>query len=106
MPDQEPITLEVDPGGVLTAIRQANEAVEGWEKKVIGSGDKMQESLERMADMLLKNQRPVPQFDGAPHPIHRTASGRLWEDAHRAHDPFLKESDFFRTTPTVVCGCR
>src|ERR1035441_7666403 len=54
MPDQESIVLDVDPRSVLAAIKQANQAVEGWEKQTIGSGDKMQKSLERMADMLLK----------------------------------------------------
>jgi hypothetical protein len=47
--DQESIVLEVDPRSVLAAIKQANQAVEGWEKQTIGSGDKMQKSLERMA---------------------------------------------------------
>jgi len=54
MPDQESITLDLDPRSVLAAIKQANTAVEGWEKQTIGSGDKMQKSIERMGDMLLK----------------------------------------------------
>jgi len=52
--DQESLVLEVDPRSVLAAIKQANTAVEGWEKGTVGAGDRMQKSLERMADMLLK----------------------------------------------------
>ena len=52
--DQESIVLEVDPRSVLAAIKQANTAVDGWEQNTVGAGDKMQKSLERMAEMLLK----------------------------------------------------
>ena len=48
------VVLEVDPRSVLAAIKQANSAVDSWEGKTVGAGDKMQKSLERMADMLLK----------------------------------------------------
>ena len=50
----EQVVLDVDPRSVLSAIKQANQAVEGWEKNTVGAGDKMQKSLERMAEMLLK----------------------------------------------------
>jgi hypothetical protein len=50
----EQVVLEVDPRSVLSAIKQANTAMEGWEKNTVGAGDKMQKSLERMAEMLLK----------------------------------------------------
>ena len=50
----EQVVLDVDPRSVLSAIKQANQAMEGWEKNTINSGDQMQKSLERMADMLLK----------------------------------------------------
>jgi hypothetical protein len=36
--DQESIVLEVDPRSVLAAIKQANTAVEGWEKGTVGAG--------------------------------------------------------------------
>ena len=56
--DQESLVLEVDPRSVLAAIKQANTAVEGWEKGTVGAGDRGPEgtpkSLERMGDMLLK----------------------------------------------------
>lgn len=52
--DQESVTLEVDPRSVLAAIKQANQAIDGWEKGTVKAGDSMQKSLERMADMLLK----------------------------------------------------
>ena len=52
--DQESIVLEIDPRSVHAAIVQANKDVESWEKGTIGAGERMQKSLERMADMLLK----------------------------------------------------
>lgn len=52
--DQESLVLEVDPRSVLAAIKQANTAVEGWEKGTVGAGDRMQKALERQAEMLLK----------------------------------------------------
>ena len=52
--DQEFLVLEVDPRSGLAAIKQANSAVEGWEKGTVDAGHRMQRSLERMADMLLK----------------------------------------------------
>lgn len=47
--DQESIVLEADPRSVLTAIKQANQAVEGWETGTVGAGGRMQNSLERMS---------------------------------------------------------
>ena len=52
--DQASIVPDVDPRSVLAAIKQANQAVEGWEGQTIGSGDKMQKSLEWMSEMPLK----------------------------------------------------
>jgi len=52
--DQESIVLEIDPRWVHAAIVQANKDVEAWEKGAVGAGERMQKSLERMADMLLK----------------------------------------------------
>ena len=52
--DQESIIPDVDPRSVPAAIKQANQAFEGWGKGTVGAGDRMQKSLERMADMLLK----------------------------------------------------
>ena len=52
--DQESIVLEIDPRSVHTAIVQANKDVESWEKGTVGAGERMQKSLERMADMLIK----------------------------------------------------
>ncbi len=46
--DQESIVFEIDPRSVLAAIKQANTAVEGWEKGTVGAGERMQKSLERM----------------------------------------------------------
>jgi hypothetical protein len=75
MPDQESIVLDVDPRSVLTAIKQANQAVEGWEKQTIGSGDKMQKSLERMADMLLKmNDRSRSSMERLTQSIEKQAA--------------------------------
>ena len=54
MPDQESVVLEVDPRSVHQAIVQANKDVESWEKGIVGAGDRMQKSLERMADLLIK----------------------------------------------------
>src|SRR5579859_1358601 len=75
MPDQESVELEVDPRSVLSAIKQANSAVEGWEKQVIGSGDRMQKSLERMADMLLKmNDRSRSSMERLTQSIEKQAA--------------------------------
>ncbi len=52
--DQESVVLEVDPRSIHQAIVQANKDVEGWEKGIVGAGDRMQKSLERMADLLVK----------------------------------------------------
>jgi hypothetical protein len=52
--DQESVVLEVDPRSVHQAIVQANKDVESWEKGIVGAGDRMQKSLERMADLLVK----------------------------------------------------
>src|SRR5581483_1413207 len=52
--DQESVVLELDPRSVHQAIVQANKDVDSWEKGVVGAGDRMQKSLERMADMLVK----------------------------------------------------
>jgi rRNA processing protein Krr1/Pno1 len=52
--DQESVVLEVDPRSVHNAIVQANKDVESWEKGIVGAGDRMQKSLERMADLLIK----------------------------------------------------
>jgi hypothetical protein len=52
--DQESVVLEVDPRSVHQAIVQANKDVESWEKGIVGAGDRMQKSLERMADLLIK----------------------------------------------------
>jgi hypothetical protein len=50
----ESVVLEVDPRSIHQAIVQANKDVEGWEKGIVGAGDRMQKSLERMADLLVK----------------------------------------------------
>jgi len=52
--DQESAVLELDPRSVLAAIKQANQAVDSWEKGTVGAGDRMQKALERQAEMLLK----------------------------------------------------
>jgi hypothetical protein len=73
--DQESIVLEVDPRSVLAAIKQANQAVEGWEKQTIGSGDKMQKSLERMSEMLLKmNDRSRSSMERLTQSIEKQAA--------------------------------
>ena len=43
--DQESIVLEIDGRSVLGVIKQANQAVEGWEKGTVGAGERMQKSL-------------------------------------------------------------
>ena len=52
--DQESVVLELDPRSVHAAIVQANKDVESWEKGTVGAGERMQKSIERMADMLIK----------------------------------------------------
>ena len=75
MADTESVTLELDPRSVLAAIKQANQAVEGWEKQTIGSGEKMQKALERMSDMLLKiNDRSRGSMERLTQSIEKQAS--------------------------------
>src|ERR1041385_5083472 len=54
MPDQESVVLDLDPRSVLGAIKQANTAMETWEKGTVGGGERMQKALERMSGMLIK----------------------------------------------------
>ena len=73
--DQESIVLDVDPRSVVAAIKQANQAVEGWEKGTVGAGERMQKSLERMAEMLLKvNDRSRSSMERLTQSIERQAA--------------------------------
>jgi hypothetical protein len=73
--DQESVVLEVDPRSVLAAIKQANQAVEGWEKGTVKAGDSMQKSLERMAEMLLKvNDRSRNSMERLTQSIEKQAA--------------------------------
>ncbi len=75
MPDQESIVLEVDPRSVLSAIKQANTAVEGWEKGTAGAGERMQKSLERMSEMLIKlNDRSYNSMERLTQSIEKQAA--------------------------------
>ena len=75
MPDQESITLEIDPRSVLSAIHEANRAVESWEKGTVGAGEKMQKSLERMGEMLIKiNDRSHSSMERLTQSIEKQAS--------------------------------
>jgi hypothetical protein len=75
VPDQESIVLDVDPRSVLAAIKQANTAVEGWEKGTVGAGERMQKSLERMGDMLLKiNDRSRSSIERLTQSIEKQAA--------------------------------
>jgi len=93
--DQEAIVLDIDPRSVLAAIKQANQAVEGWEKGTIGAGDKMQKSLERMAEMLLKvNDRSRSSMERLTQSIERQAAayGKTGVDRLVAErDRFIKK---------------
>jgi hypothetical protein len=71
MPDQESITLEIDLPQRAPAIQEANRAVESWEKGTVGAGEKMQKSLERMGEMLIKINDRVPQLHGAAYAVNR-----------------------------------
>jgi len=73
--DQESIVLEVDPRSVLAAIKQANTAVEGWEKGTVGAGERMQKSLERMSEMLIKvNDRSRSSMERLTQSIEKQAA--------------------------------
>ena len=75
MPDQESIVLEIDPRSVLAAIKQANTAVEGWEKGTVGAGERMQKSLERMSEMLIKvNDRSRSSMERLTQSIEKQAA--------------------------------
>ena len=73
--DQESIVLEIDPRSVLSAIKQANQAVEGWEKGTAGAGERMQKSLERMSEMLIKlNDRSRSSMERLTQSIEKQAA--------------------------------
>jgi len=75
VPDQESIVLEVDPRSVLAAIKQANTAVEGWEKGTVGAGENMQKSLERMSEMLIRvNDRSRSSMERLTQSIEKQAA--------------------------------
>ena len=95
MPDQESIVLEVDPRSVLTAIKQANQAVEGWEKGTVGAGERMQKSLERMGEMLLKvNDRSRSSMERLTQSIEKQAAAYGKTEVDRLiadRDRFIKK---------------
>src|SRR5579885_358060 len=73
--DQESIVLEIDPRSVLSAIKQANTAVEGWETGTAGAGERMQKSLERMSEMLIKlNDRSRSSMERLTQSIEKQAA--------------------------------
>ncbi len=73
--DQESIVLDIDPRSVLAAIKQANTAVEGWEKGTVGAGERMQKSLERMSEMLIKlNDRSYNSMERLTQSIEKQAA--------------------------------
>src|SRR5579883_2504272 len=73
--DQESIVLDVDPRSVLSAIKQANQAVDGWEKGTVGAGERMQKSLERMSEMLIKlNDRSYNSMERLTQSIEKQAA--------------------------------
>jgi hypothetical protein len=73
--DQESIVLDVDPRSVLAAIKQANTAVEGWEKGTVGAGERMQKSLERMSEMLIRvNDRSRSSMERLTQSIEKQAA--------------------------------
>src|SRR5579884_3630080 len=73
--DQESIVLEIDPRSVLSAIKQANTAVEGWETGTAGAGERMQKSLERMSEMLIKvNDRSRSSLERLTQSIEKQAA--------------------------------
>jgi hypothetical protein len=71
---------------VLAAIKQANQAVEGWEKGTVGAGEKTQKSLERMGKRRLLDwnlPKPWPHDDATQRlrPGRRTIRGWPSRDA-------------------------
>ncbi len=73
--DQEQVVLEIDPRSVHQAILQANKDVDDWEKGVVGAGERMQKSLERMADLLVKtNDRSYTSMERLTQSIERQAA--------------------------------
>src|SRR5919108_362941 len=95
MPDQESIVLDVDPRSVLAAIKQANTAVEGWEKGTVGAGERMQKSLERMSEMLLKvNDRSRSSMERLTQSIEKQAAAYGKTEVERLiadRDRFIKK---------------
>jgi len=112
--DQESIVLEVDPRSVVTAIKQANQAVEGWEKGTVGAGERMQKSLERMGEMLLKvNDRSRSSMERLTQSIEKQAATygkteveRLIADRDRFNRSSRRRSSFHSGIPTrrVLCA--
>src|SRR5579885_1765626 len=82
--DQESIVLEIDPRSVLSAIKQANQAVEGWEKGTAGAGERMQKSLERMSEMLIKlNDRSYNSMERLTQSIEKQAAAYVKSGVER-----------------------
>ena len=54
MPGLEEVTFEIDPRSVVGAIGQMNSAIEGFEKGGTNSNQKLQDSFERMSNLLLR----------------------------------------------------
>jgi hypothetical protein len=101
--NRESIVLEADPRSVLAAIKQANQAVEGCEKQTVGSGDKMQKSIERMSEILLKmNDRSRSSMERLTPSIEKQAAayGKTGRGADRrrprpAHQKLGDEQGMF-----------
>lgn len=73
--DQESIVLDLDPRSVHAAIVQANKDVESWEKGTVGAGERVQKSLERMSEMLLKvNDRSRSSMERLTQSIEKQAA--------------------------------
>ena len=54
MPGLEEVTFEIDPQSVVGAIGQMNSAIEGFERRGSSSNQKLQDSFERMSNLLLR----------------------------------------------------
>jgi hypothetical protein len=98
---------------------QANKDVESWEKGTVGAGERMQKSLERMADMLIKiHDKSRNSMERLTQSIEKQAAAYgktgvdkliaerdLWVDNSPANNEINRLRNYLPQRPTRVTSC-
>lgn len=75
MPDQEGVEFTIDPRSVSAALGQMNNAITAYEKGAVGANDRLNNSFQRVSDMLLKmNDRSYNSQERLVKSIERQAA--------------------------------